>query len=165
MVGRSPKAQPSIKVTLHVDGQTVDEEVVYMNGETSNDRKRNHNGLVKQKKQNRGKGQDPTKDHSEDFHHPSWITRPGEIVAFVCEKYFTLEVDYDRNVTGIVPNAPSNPFDWDGPQSASLVPGVGYEVRGISVRDAAVQDQMFYKFTATIEGVSEPFDPDGMSGP
>jgi hypothetical protein len=63
-----------------------------------------------------------------------------------------------------VAGAPHNPFGWveDGYQQAKLG-GNGYDVLGTAVGDSLVLKQMFYKFTADIEGIGL-LDPDGICG-
>jgi len=157
------RPEPTIIVELVIKNAKADDRVFYTNHETAKERKKALQKLIKAQKKKRGKGDGKGPDHSEDFEHDSWVTKPGELVAFRCQNYFKLFVDYDTHVCPPVPGAPRNPFDWDGLQEAELGPD-GYEVRGIAVRDQRVFAQMFYKFTAYIEGVSTPLDPDGICG-
>jgi len=157
------RSQPTIIVELVIKNGKADERVSYTNHETARERKRALQGLIQARKKERGHGDGKGPDHSEDFDHDSWVTKPGEIVVFRCRNYFKLYVDYDTHVCPPVAGAPRNPFDWDGLQEAELGPD-GYEVRGTAVRDQRVFNQMFYKFTAYIEGISEPLDPDGICG-
>src|SRR5262245_6656503 len=157
------RPNPTIIVELVIKNAKADDRVFYTNHETEQERKRALPKMIKAKKKKRGKGDGKGFDYSENFEHDSWITKPGELVAFRCQNYFKLFVDYDTHVCPPVPGAPRNPFDWDGLQEAELGPD-GYEVRGIAVQDQRVFDQMFYKFTAYIEGVSAPLDPDGICG-
>jgi hypothetical protein len=155
-----------ITVELVIKNHKVDERVSYANHETAHDRKKVLQQIIKDKKKERGKGDGKGPDHSEDLTHNSWVTKPKDTVVFRCENSFKLRVDYDRHVCPPVAGAPHNPFGWDedGYQQAKLG-GVGYEVRGIAVDDdPLVLEQMFYKFTAVIDGITEPFDPDGICG-
>jgi hypothetical protein len=157
------RSQPTIIVELAIKNGKADERVSYTNHETARERKKVLQGLIQARKKERGHGDGKGPDHSEDFDHDSWVTKPGEIVVFRCRNYFKLFVDYDTHVCPPVAGAPQNPFDWDGLQEAELGPD-GYEVRGTAVRDQRVFNQMFYKFTAYIEGISEPLDPEGICG-
>jgi hypothetical protein len=153
-----------ITVELVIKNQKVDERVSYANHETAHDRKQALQDIIKAKKQQRGKGDSKGPDHSEDLKHDSWVTEPGDIVVFRCQNYFTLFVDYDRHVCPPVAGAPHNPFGWDEDKSQQAKrSGDVYEVRGTAVNDSRVFDQMFYKFTADIEGIGL-FDPDGICG-
>jgi hypothetical protein len=157
------RSEPTIVVDILIDNGKVDEKVSYNNGQSSNGRKEKLLDEIRKKKAKRGPGVNKALDHSEDFHHPSWITEPGEVVVFRCRNYFRLLVHHDPNVCQPIASAPDNPFDWEGVQEAVLGSD-GYEVRGTAVRDVRVLDQMFYKFTAFIDGIREPFDPDGICG-
>ena len=156
------RPEPTIIVELVIKNAKADDRVFYTNHETARDRKKALQQTIKEKKQERGKGDGKGPDHSEDLKHDSWVTKPGDIVVFRCQNNFTLFVDYDRHVCPPVPGAPRNPFDWDGLQEAELGPD-GYEVRGTAVNDSRVLDQMFYKFTADIKGIGI-LDPDGICG-
>jgi hypothetical protein len=153
-----------IIVELVIKNRKVDDQVSYTNHETALARKKALQEIIKSKKQQRGKGDGKGPDHSEDLKHDSWVTNPGDIVVFRCQSNFTLFVDYDRHVCPPVVGAPHNPFGWDEdkPQQAKLAEA-GYEVRGTAVNDSRVLDQMFYKFTADVEGIGI-LDPDGICG-
>jgi hypothetical protein len=116
---------------------------------------------IKTVKKERGKTfKVPHADHSEHLDHDSWITRPGDTVIWTSERQFMLHVDYDYAPCDPLQGAPRNPFAWSGVQVAARQPNGSFIVQG-TAKEGASLDQMFYKFTAMIEGL-EALDPDGI---
>jgi hypothetical protein len=158
-------AQPTIIVELVIKNHKVDERVSYTNHRiTARALKEALQKTIKAQKKARGKGDGKGPDHSEDLDHNSWvITEPGEIVVFRCQNNFNLKVDYDTHVCPPLAGAPHDPFGWEGGVQQAKLGSDGYEVRGIAVDDELIFEQMFYKFTADIEGIGL-LDPDGICG-
>jgi hypothetical protein len=141
-----------------VDGQVV-EQTTYSHG-SAYERKAALLSIIRADKANRTKSYIvPWGDHSEHLEHPSWITKPDDMVRWVSQSSFMLSVDYDLGPCDSMPGTPRNPFGWRGTQLAQKI-GDLYVVEGIAQRDGSLI-QRFYKYTASIEG-AEPLDPDGI---
>jgi hypothetical protein len=160
--GPKPAIAPvTITIDLQINGSTLDDQVTYSNGaDTGTKRKQNLLQKVKDEKKRRGKTYNvPHPDHSEDLAHPSWITNPGDTVTWKCAQPFSLYVEQDLAPCDPERGALQNPFGFNGVQKST---GTGpYQVTGTVQNDASIEKQMFYKFTAWVDGL-DPLDPDGI---
>jgi hypothetical protein len=153
----------TIEITLRITGNSVHEQIRYPNAHQAHDRKVNMQDLIVATKYRRGKTHDvPHPDHSQNLNHDSWVVNPGDTVVWTCERPFALFVDQDLAPCDAEPGAPRNPFGWTGIKTST---GNGpFQVTGQVQNDPLIPDQIFYKFTALVDGVAEPLDPDGICG-
>jgi hypothetical protein len=174
---RDTKPLPiKILIKLSIEKGEVVEEVRYLpesdvNTAAFREKYMKLDQKIAEKKKERGEHNlPPEKPHSPKSQ--KWIVRANDTVTWESEEQFMLSVDHDIRPCKAKPDAPRNPFrkesgelwsgvqksEWDDADSVYRVTGIVAE----AVYEAAV-DQMFYKYTAFVEGY-EPLDPDGACG-
>jgi len=162
-VNRTPSPPITVVIKITADGHgELHDEVVYPTAQIGKDRhdiqKTFWNDQIKKRPKTLKL---PAKPHAHDPNHQLWIVKKGDTVIWQCDREFMLHVDYNLEPCDSLPGTPRNPFGWEGVQKSKREGTGPHQVTGI-VRSAfaADKDQMFYKFTAFVDGL-EPLDPDG----
>lgn len=168
---RDTKPVPiTILIRLSIEKGEVVEEVIYLPESAENtavfrEKYMKFDKKIEEKKKERGEHSlPPEKPHSPKSQ--KWIVRANDTVIWESKEQFMVSVDRDIRPCKAKPDTPRNPFLWSGVQNSKWVEADSvYRVTGIVAEkdyEAAV-DQMFYKYTAFVEGY-EPLDPDGACG-